>query len=65
MLDLRIPTGSFFLLIGIILVAMGVLSPGERAALTDANVNLYSGAVMLVFGTFMLALARRSAKKRA
>jgi len=65
MLDLRIPTGSFFLLIRIILVAMGIFAPGERAALTEANVNLYSGAVMLVFGAFMLALARRSAKKKA
>jgi hypothetical protein len=63
MLDLRIPTGCFFALVGIILIGTGLLAPSERAALTDANVNLYCGGVMLAFGAFMLALARRSAKR--
>ena len=58
MLDLRIPTGYFFALVGLILLAMGILSPSERAALTEANVNLYCGLVMLAFGAGMLALAR-------
>ena len=62
MLDLRIPTGAFFAIIGVILLTMGVFVPGERAPLTESNVNLYCGAVMLVFGGFMLALARRGAK---
>jgi len=34
MLDLRIPTGYFFALVGLILLAMGILSLSERAALT-------------------------------
>jgi energy-converting hydrogenase Eha subunit E len=63
MLDLRIPTGAFFAIIGAILLTMGVFVPGERAALTESNVNLYCGAVMLVFGGIMLSLARRGAKK--
>jgi len=62
MFDLRIPTGWFFALIGLILVAMGVIFPGERAALTETNVNLYCGLIMLAFGCCMLALARRGAK---
>ncbi len=62
MLDLRIPTGWFFLIIGLILIGMGVVFPGERAALTETNVNLYCGLVMVAFGGFMLALARRGAK---
>ena len=60
MLDLRVPTGFFFTLIGLILVVMGVFLPSERAALTDSNVNLYCGLVMLAFGVFMLALTRIS-----
>ena len=60
MLDLRIPTGFFFTIVGLILVGMGVFWPSERAALTDSNVNLYCGLVMLAFGLFMLALSRRS-----
>jgi uncharacterized membrane protein len=62
MLDLRVPTGWFFAIIGIILVTMGVFAPGERAALTESNVNLYCGLIMLAFGGFMLTLARRGAK---
>ena len=65
MLDLRVPTGVFFTLLGLILVAMGILAPGERAALTDTNVNLYCGLTMLVFGVFMLGLAKRAAKRAA
>jgi uncharacterized membrane protein len=60
MLDLRVPTGFFFAIVGLILVAMGVFAPSERAALTDSNVNLYCGLVMLAFGLIMLALSRLS-----
>jgi len=62
MLDLRVPTGWFFAIIGLLLVGMGVFFPGERAALTESNVNLYCGLVMLAFGGFMLALSRWGAK---
>ena len=59
MLDLRIPTGLFFAATGIILSAMGVFAWSARAALSDANVNLYSGLSMLLFGAFLLLLAYR------
>jgi hypothetical protein len=62
MLDLRVPTGWFFAIIGLLLVGMGIIFPGERAALTETNVNLYCGLIMLAFGAFMLALARWGAK---
>jgi hypothetical protein len=65
MLDLRIPTGWFFAIIGLILLGMGVIFPGERASLTEANVNLYCGLIMLAFGVFMLLLARRGAKHQS
>ena len=57
--DLRIPIGGFFTLVGVILGAAGVAS-GNRAPLETANVNLYCGLAMLVFGAVMLWLARRS-----
>jgi hypothetical protein len=63
MLDLRVPSGWFFVLLGLILVGMGVIAPGTRAELTDANVNLYSGLPMLAFGAFLLLMARRGASK--
>jgi uncharacterized membrane protein HdeD (DUF308 family) len=57
-MDLRVPSGWFFTLVGIILIAMGIVAPDARAALTSVNVNLYCGIVMLIFGLFMLLLAR-------
>jgi len=60
-MDLRIPSGLFFTLLGLILTVMGLLSPGVRAPLTDVNVNLYAGITMLVFGAVLLLLARRAA----
>ena len=61
MLDLRIPSGYFFGLTGLILVSLGILFPDERAALTPLNINLYAGGVMLLFGAILLLLARRRA----
>ena len=65
MLDLRLPTGSFFALAGLILLALGVLSPDSRAPLTDVNVNLYCGLFMVTFGAFMLLLAWRAGRKHS
>lgn len=63
MLDLRLPSGSFFTILGVILITMGIFDPTSHADLTDVNVNLYAGAAMLVFGLFLLFLARRAARK--
>ena len=65
MLDLRLPSGLFFALLGIILLAMGVFAPDMRAALTDANVNLYCGAGMTAFGAFLLVMAWRGARSHS
>jgi hypothetical protein len=58
MLDLRVPSGWFFLVMGAILLAVGAFSH-YTAPLTPFNVNVYTGAVMLVFGGILLWLARR------
>ena len=63
MLDLRVPSGWFFALNGVILMAYGLFQPELRAALTDANVNLYCGIAMLAFGVFLLVLARRGGER--
>jgi uncharacterized membrane protein len=58
MLDLRLPSGLFFAVTGAILTFLGIMS-NPHAPMTDANVDLYTGVVMLAFGAFLLALARR------
>jgi membrane protein implicated in regulation of membrane protease activity len=62
-MDLRVPSGSFFTLLGLILLGMGVFAPETRAALTTENVNLYAGAGMFVFGLFLLLMAWRAAQR--
>ena len=65
MLDLRVPSGWFFLMLGIILVGLGIAAPDLRAPLTDVDVNLYSGISMLGFGAFLLIMARRAARRKS
>jgi hypothetical protein len=57
-LDLRVPSGIYFAIIGVLLIAVSFSHP--HAAMTEANVDLYSGGAMLGFGLVLLLLARRS-----
>jgi hypothetical protein len=56
MLDLRLPTGALFALLGVLLLT----ASGARAPLTPFPVNFYCGMAMLVFAAVMLWLARKS-----
>ena len=59
-LDIRLPIGLMFALLGILLSAYGMLS--DRAIYAKSlgiNVNLGWGLVLLAFGIVMLLLARR------
>ena len=58
MLDLRVPSGSFFAITGLILMGWSFTNP--HAPMTDGNIDLCVGIVMLAFGGFLLLLARRS-----
>jgi len=62
-MDLRVPSGWFFTVLGLILLGMGILAPETRAELTESNVNLYSGISMLIFGAFLLLLAKSASGK--
>jgi hypothetical protein len=60
-LDIRAPIGGLFTLLGLMLMAYGVVA-GPKAASSIApttNVNLWWGATMLVFGVILLAMSRR------
>lgn len=61
MRDLRIPIGGFFSLAGVIIAITGIVTD-HRARLESANVNLYCGAGMLMFGLVMLWLSRPRAR---
>lgn len=59
-LDVRVPIGALFTLIGLLLSVYGFLEPAAtKAAFTKGGqINLWWGVVMLVFGVLMLLLAR-------
>ena len=59
------PTGSFFALAGVILLAMGIFSPDTRGILSDTNINLYCGLFMVAFGAIMLFLAWSARRKHS
>jgi hypothetical protein len=66
-LDLRIPMGLMFTLVGAILAAFGISTRGSPiyAASLGINVNIWWGLVLLVFGLSMLLLGRRGQKRAA
>lgn len=57
-LDIRLPIGILFSLLGAMLLAYGLWSePALYERSLGINVNLYWGGVMLMFGALMLAFA--------
>ena len=67
-LDLRIPMGLMFTLVGVILVAFGLATNSNTelyARSLGINANLWWGLVLLIFGLTMFLLGRRGQKKSA
>jgi steroid 5-alpha reductase family enzyme len=66
-LDVRVPIGALFTLVGLLLTVYGFLEPVavSRAFTKGGQINLWWGLVMLAFGVFMLLLARPSRRRVA
>lgn len=65
-LDIKLPIGLMFLVLGILITIHGIISAGNTEMYEKSlgiNVNLWTGIFMLVFGGWMLAMARRPKKK--
>ena len=61
-LDLRIPIGMLFTLMGTMLTAFGLSTRGNFDMLEKSlgiNIDLWWGLVLLAFGVVMLTLGRR------
>ena len=59
-LDIRLPLGALFALIGALLVVQGLFGGGPTVQTAGINIDLWWGLGMAAFGGLMLALARRS-----
>jgi multisubunit Na+/H+ antiporter MnhG subunit len=64
-LDLRIPMGLLFTIVGAIMSIFGLFTRGSAIYQRSAgmNINLIWGLVMLVFGITMYTLGRRADKR--
>jgi hypothetical protein len=63
-LDIRLPIGIIFTLYGAILIVDGVVAdPAIFANSLGVNIDIWWGAVMLLFGLFMGALAFRASRR--
>ena len=64
-LDLRIPMGLMFTLVGLILTVFGMVTSGSPiyARSLGINANLIWGMVLLVFGGTMYLLGRRGQRR--
>jgi hypothetical protein len=63
-LDIRLPIGGMFAIVGLLLVAYGLLTASDAqmyARSLSINVNLWWGAVLFLFGASMLFFGRRGA----
>lgn len=63
-LDIRIPIGLMFGIIGVVLMIFGVVSDPEIYVRSlGINVNFNWGAALLAFGLFMLFMAQRAHRR--
>jgi len=59
-LDIRLPIGLLFSILGLLLFLFGAFGPKDVYAHSlGYNVNLVWGLVLLVFGVFMLVMGRK------
>lgn len=65
-MDLRLPIGGLFVVLGLMLGGYGLMTNGDTAMYERSagmNINLVWGGVMLAFGALFLMLARRAARR--
>lgn len=62
-LDIRLPIGGLFVVLGLILVVYGLATgntPGQYDRSLGININIWWGGAILLFGLMMVFLARRA-----
>lgn len=66
MLDIKIPIGLMFTILGVLLTIYGFATISNTAMYAKSfgiNINLWSGFGMLIFGLIMLVLTRINKRK--
>ena len=66
-LDIKIPIGLMFTILGVILTIFGIATGSDVELYQKSlgiNVNLWTGLLMLVFGIMMLIFSRMTKNKK-
>ncbi len=66
-MDIRVPIGLLFVILGIILALFGVFTLNDTtlyARSLGRNINLWTGLLMLLFGGLMLLFPYREREKK-
>ncbi len=66
-IDIKLPIGLMFSILGMIITIFGLFTNSDALLYQRSlgtNINLWSGAGMLVFGFIMLGLALKSRKTK-
>ncbi|MCX6581117.1 MAG: hypothetical protein NT166_13140 [Candidatus Aminicenantes bacterium] len=64
-MDIKLPLGLIFTIIGLLLVGSGLVHAEEVVQKLQFNFNLWWGAVVGLFGLFMLGLHFKKSLKRS
>jgi sulfite exporter TauE/SafE len=65
MVDIRIPIGTMFTILGILITGFGIFTMSNTQMYEKSlgiNVNIIMGILMLIFGLVMLFLSRKKNK---
>ena len=65
MVDIRIPIGLMFSILGVLITIFGIVTKSDSAMYQRSlgiNVNILMGVVMLIFGLIMLYLSQKKKK---
>ena len=65
MVDIRIPIGLMFSVLGVLITIFGIVTKSDSAMYQRSlgiNVNIMMGVVMLIFGLIMLYLSQKKKK---
>lgn len=68
MVDIRIPIGLMFTIVGVIITVFGMLTNSHAEMYQKSlgiNVNIIMGLIMLLFGGIMLYFAVKKSKRKS
>jgi ABC-type nickel/cobalt efflux system permease component RcnA len=65
-MDIRLPIGLLFSILGLVITVFGFMTNGSKIYENslNININIYTGIVLVVFGVFMLFMAMRGQAKK-